>query len=93
MAQFVGRVVGTKMDKTAKVLVTKLKLHPLIKKYWNHRKVYFAHDENNECRVGDLVVIKESLQISKKKSFRVSEIVERVPYVHSSSKVTEQQKT
>eukprot|EP00795_Rhopilema_esculentum_P001617 gene1617-16076_t len=79
MAQYLGRVVGTKMDKTAKVMVTKMKLHPVIKKFWNHRKVYFAHDEGNDCKDGDLVLIKECKPISKKKSFRILEIVEKSP--------------
>ena len=49
--------------------------------YFNERKVYFAHDENNECTRGDLVVIKESRKLSKKKAFMVSEIVDKAPKV------------
>eukprot|EP00794_Sanderia_malayensis_P018769 gene18769-20660_t len=79
MAQYLGRVVGTKMNKTAKVMVSRMKLHPIIKKYWNHRKVFFAHDEGNECGYGDLVRIKECPPITKNKTFRVLEIVERAP--------------
>ncbi|XP_046843592.1 30S ribosomal protein S17-like [Xenia sp. Carnegie-2017] len=81
MAQFLGRVIGTKMDKTAKVLVTKLKLHPIVMKYYNHRKVYFAHDENNECRTGDMVLIKVCPKMSKHKRFRILEILEKAPLV------------
>ncbi len=47
--------------------------------YWNHRKVFFAHDEGNDCRYGDLVRIKECPPITKNKTFRVLEIVERAP--------------
>ena len=49
--------------------------------YFNERKVYFAHDENNECTRGDLVVIKECRKLSKKKAFTVSEIVDKAPKV------------
>ena len=69
------------MDKTAKVLVTKLKLHPYVMKYYNHRKVYFAHDENNECTTGDMVLIEVCPKMSKKKRFRISEILEKGPRV------------
>ncbi|KXJ18439.1 30S ribosomal protein S17 [Exaiptasia diaphana] len=81
MAQFLGTVIGTKMDKTAKVLVTRMVLHPTIKKYWNKRKVYFAHDENNECTRGDLVRIKECRPLSKMKNFNVEEIVQKAQKV------------
>ena len=49
--------------------------------YFNERKVYFAHDGNNECTRGDLVIIKECRKLSKKKAFTVSEIVDRAPKV------------
>ncbi|XP_015780583.1 PREDICTED: 30S ribosomal protein S17-like [Acropora digitifera] len=81
MAQFVGTVIGTKMDKTAKVLVTRMVLYRKLRKYFNERKVYFAHDETNECTRGDLVIIKECRKLSKNKAFTVSEIVERAPKV------------
>ena len=64
-----------------------------ILQYWNHKKVYFAHDEQNECRNGDLVVIKECLQISKKKSFRISEIVEKAPTLRKPPGTTDEPKT
>ncbi|CAH3133915.1 unnamed protein product [Porites lobata] len=81
MAQFVGTVIGTKMDKTAKVLVTRMVLYRKLGKYFNERKVYFAHDENNDCTRGDLVVIKECRKLSKKKAFTVAEIVDKAPKV------------
>ena len=76
MAQFIGRVIGTKMQKTAKVEVTRMFLHPQVLKYIRKRKTFFAHDENEQCRTGDLVIIKECRPISKKKHFTVVEIVE-----------------
>ncbi|KAJ7360433.1 37S ribosomal protein S17 mitochondrial [Desmophyllum pertusum] len=79
MAQFVGTVIGTKMNKTAKVLVTRMVLYNKLKTFFNERKVYFAHDENNECARGDLVVIKQCQKMSKRKYFTVSEIVDKVP--------------
>ncbi|CAH3184715.1 unnamed protein product [Porites evermanni] len=81
MAQFVGTVIGTKMDKTAKVLVTRMVLYRKLRKYFNERKVYFAHDENNDCTRGDLVVIRECRKLSKKKAFTVAEIVDKAPKV------------
>ena len=77
MAQFIGRVVGTKMQKTAKVEVIRLQLHPLVLKYYRKRKNYLCHDENEECRDGDLVRIKECRPLSKRKHFQVAEIVEK----------------
>ncbi|XP_057292280.1 30S ribosomal protein S17-like [Hydractinia symbiolongicarpus] len=81
MAQFLGQVIGTKMNKTVKVCVTSLRLHPEILKYWNHKKVYFAHDENNDCREGDYVLIKEGRKLTKKKWFTVIDIVEKAPRI------------
>ena len=49
--------------------------------YFNESQVYFAHDGNNECTRGDLVIIKECRRLSKKKAFTVSEIVDRAPKV------------
>ncbi|XP_020609599.1 uncharacterized protein LOC110048154 [Orbicella faveolata] len=81
MAQYVGTVIGTKMDKTVKVLVTRMALYTKLKTFFNERKVYFAHDENNECARGDLVVIKECQRLSNRKYFTVLEIVDKVPRV------------
>ncbi|XP_064398177.1 small ribosomal subunit protein uS17-like [Halichondria panicea] len=80
MSQFLGRVVGTKMQKTAKVEVVRMFLHPQVLKYVRKRKKFFAHDEKEECGDGDLVVIKECQPLSKKKYFKVSEIVRRVEH-------------
>ncbi len=72
-----GRVVSDKMQKTVVVLVERTTRHPLYGKTIRARKRYKAHDEQNVCRVGDLVRIVESRPISKEKSWVVEEILER----------------
>lgn len=72
-----GRVVSDKMDKTVTVLVERKVKHPLIGKVIRRSKKFHAHDENNECHEGDLVVIEESRPLSKTKTWRVSKIVEK----------------
>ncbi|KAK3523974.1 hypothetical protein QTP70_017482 [Hemibagrus guttatus] len=54
----IGRVIGTKMRKTAKVRVTRLVLDPYLLKFYNKRKTYFAHDALEQCTVGDIVLLK-----------------------------------
>ncbi|XP_077596299.1 small ribosomal subunit protein uS17m-like [Stigmatopora nigra] len=54
----IGRVIGTKMYKTAKVRVTRLVLDPYLLKYYNRRKTYFAHDATQQCEMGDVVLLK-----------------------------------
>jgi small subunit ribosomal protein S17 len=68
-----GVVVSDKMDKTVTVEVTRLVQHPTFRKYVSRSKRYKAHDENNECKVDDIVVIEESRPLSKTKRWRVSE--------------------
>lgn len=75
--QVVGRVISDKMDKTVVVQVERLVQHSLYKKYIRRQNKYAAHDENNECRIGDKVVITESRPLSKMKRWRVSGIVEK----------------
>lgn len=72
-----GRVVSDKMDKTVTVLVERRVKHPVIGKVIRLSKKYHAHDENNECREGDLVEIVEGRPVSKTKSWRVARLVER----------------
>ena len=70
-------VVSDKMDKTVVVaVVTKVK-HPLYKKYITKTKKFKAHDEQNECRIGDKVKITETRPLSKDKCWRVVEIIEK----------------
>ena len=73
----VGTVVSDKMEKTVVVQVADLKSHPLYKKVLKHRVRFKAHDESNQCKVGDLVRIMETRPISKEKRWRVVEIVEK----------------
>ncbi|KAK2108846.1 37S ribosomal protein S17 mitochondrial [Saguinus oedipus] len=54
----VGKVIGTKMQKTAKVRVTRLVLDPYLLKYYNKQKTYFAHDALQQCTVGDIVLLR-----------------------------------
>ena len=73
----VGRVISDRMEKTVVVQVATLKRHPLYKKTIQHRVKFKAHDEQNECKVGDLVRITETRPISKEKRWRVAEIIEK----------------
>lgn len=73
----VGIVVSDKMDKTVVVAVTDKRKDPLYKKTITHTKKFKAHDENNECGVGDTVRIAETRKLSKDKNWRVVEIVEK----------------
>lgn len=75
--QFIGTVVSDKMDKTVVVMVETLVKHPLYGKYVKRRKKYMAHDENNECKVGDKVLIEETRPLSRRKRWRVRQILER----------------
>ena len=71
-----GTVVSDVNDKTVVVLVERRFIHPLYKKTVRRTKKYHAHDENNECRKGDVVRIEECRPISRKKRWRVAEKVE-----------------
>lgn len=75
--KLVGEVVSDKMDKTVVVAVSTLVKHPRVGKYIKRTKKYYAHDENNECRDGDIVEIIESRPLSKLKRWRVLRIIER----------------
>lgn len=75
--QLVGTVTSDKMQKTVVVRVESVFTHPLYKKTVRKHKKYKAHDERNECRVGDKVRIEECRPLSKEKHFRVVEIIER----------------
>lgn len=77
----VGRVISNKMDKTITVLVERRVEHPLYRKYVRRSTKLLAHDENNECREGDLVEILECRPVSKRKAWRLQRIVERAPTV------------
>lgn len=72
-----GTVVSDKMDKTVTVLIERKTKHPLLGKIIRVSKKYHAHDENNECHEGDVVVIEECRPLAKTKSWRVSKLVEK----------------
>jgi small subunit ribosomal protein S17 len=70
-----GRVVSNKMDKTVSVLIQRTVKHPLYEKYIKRSTKLFVHDENNECKEGDVVVIEASRPISKNKSWRLQKVI------------------
>ncbi|MCD4828785.1 MAG: 30S ribosomal protein S17 [Candidatus Cloacimonetes bacterium] len=72
-----GVVVSDKMDKTIVVKVNRQFKHPLYKKVVRKDKKFKAHDENNDCRIGDVVTIREHRPISRDKCWVLAEIVER----------------
>lgn len=73
----VGMVVSDKMDKTVVVAITDNVKHPLYKKIVKRTVRLKAHDEKNECRVGDRVEVMETRPLSKDKRWRVIEIIEK----------------
>ena len=73
----VGKVVSDKMDKTITVAIEDHVKHPLYKKIIKETKKFKAHDENNECRIGDRVKIMETRPLSKDKRWRLVEIIEK----------------
>ena len=75
--QRVGFAVADARHKTVSVRVERTVQHPLYKKIMRRRKRYLAHDEGNDCKNGDRVVIEECRPLSKRKSWRVVEILER----------------
>ncbi len=74
---YTGKVVSVKEEKTIKVLVTTYRVHPLYGKRVEKCKKFTAHDETNDAKMGDIVKIMETRPLSKTKSFRLIEIVER----------------
>lgn len=72
-----GIVVSDKMDKTVVVTVETFKTHPLYKKQLKKSTKIKAHDENNECKIGDVVKIVETRPLSKDKNWRVVNIVQK----------------
>jgi len=66
-----GRVTSDKTDKTVTVVVERRVMHPLYKKFITRSKKYHAHDEENRCKIGDLVKIRECAPISKTKRWEV----------------------
>ncbi|HOJ36728.1 MAG TPA: 30S ribosomal protein S17 [Ignavibacteriales bacterium] len=73
----VGKVVSDKMDKSIVVAIERKVSHKLYKKYYKRTTKLMAHDEKNECKVGDIVKIMETRPLSKNKSWRLVEIIEK----------------
>ncbi len=73
----IGTVVSDKMDKTAVVQVQRLVKHPVYKKYVRRHTRVKAHDEKNDCHIGDRVKVKECRPLSKTKRWVVVEVLER----------------
>ncbi|UTA47413.1 30S ribosomal protein S17 [Simiduia sp. 21SJ11W-1] len=76
-----GKVVSDKMDKSIVVLIERREKHPIYGKYVSKSSKLKAHDEKNECKIGDLVTIAESRPLSKTKSWALVKIEERAAEV------------
>jgi small subunit ribosomal protein S17 len=83
----VGVVTSNKMQKTVVVTVERQVIHPLYKRVVRRSKRFLAHDEKNECRVGDTVRIQETRPLSSRKRWRVVEIVTKAALVAPVSEV------
>jgi small subunit ribosomal protein S17 len=75
--QLTGKVVSDKMDKTVTVVVERQVLHPVIGKVVRRSKKYHAHNEANDAKTGDTVVIEECRPLSKTKAWKVARVAER----------------
>ena len=71
-----GKVVSNKMDKTITVLLERRVKHPVYGKYITRSSKIHAHDENNQCSIGDTVTVAETRPISKSKSWKLLDVVE-----------------
>ena len=76
-----GRIVSNKMDKTVTVMVERREKHPVYGKYLTRSSKIHAHDESNQCNIGDTVTVAESRPISKSKTWRLLEIIESAAQV------------
>ena len=77
LRKITGKVVSSKMDKTISVSVERLEKHPVYGKYIRRTTKLLAHDEGNTCAEGDVVSIAECRPMSKRKSWRVVDVIER----------------
>ena len=75
--ELIGLIISDKMNKSVVVQIERFVQHKIYKKFMKQYKRYHAHDEKNECRIGDIVKIIETRPLSKLKRFRVSEIVKK----------------
>ena len=72
-----GRVISDRMDKTVTVLVERRVKHPVYGKFLRRSTKVHAHDDNNECRTGDVVRVEQCRPLSKSKTWRLVQVVER----------------
>ncbi len=72
-----GRVSSDKMDKTITVVIERLVRHPVYGKYMRRSTKLHAHDESNECRTGDLVMVEQCRPLAKTKAWRLVKVLER----------------
>ena len=79
--QMTGKVVSDKMDKTITVLIERRVKHPVYGKYISRTTKVHAHDEDNQCKMGDIVIVRESRPLSKNKSWTLVEVVEQATVV------------
>nr|YP_009677090.1 ribosomal protein S17 [Dictyocha speculum]QDH81751.1 ribosomal protein S17 [Dictyocha speculum] len=70
----IGIVVSDQMDKTVVVLVEKRYIHPIYGKTLKKNKRFMTHDDSNKCKIGDIVLIQETIPLSKKKRWTVTQI-------------------
>ncbi|MGE3541741.1 MAG: 30S ribosomal protein S17 [Candidatus Tectimicrobiota bacterium] len=82
-----GEVVSDKMEKTITVRVERRVRHPIYERVVKRSKKFHAHDEHNQCRVGDMVRIIETRPLSKTKCWRLLEVVRRPAMIESSTPV------
>ena len=73
-----GTVVSNKMEKSVVVSVERLVKHPVYQKYIRRKAKFMAHDEGNECQIGDRVLLTETRPLSKQKRFKVSKVLEKM---------------
>ena len=76
-SNIIGKVVSTSMDKSISVAVERRIKHPLYNKYISKTTKIMAHDQNNDCKVGDIVSLNEIRPISKRKSWALIEIIKK----------------
>ncbi|MDN7123856.1 30S ribosomal protein S17 [Pseudidiomarina terrestris] len=76
-----GRVISDKMDKSITVAIERRVKHPVYGKYISRTTKLHAHDEDNSCKTGDTVIIRETRPVSKTKSWALVEIVERAEVI------------
>lgn len=77
--RLVGRVSSDKMDKTITVVIERRIRHPLYGKFITRTQKVHAHDESNDCKIGDTVMVEQCRPLSKSKSWRLIEVIERAP--------------